>query len=188
MAGIDGWIDQAGRRVERRVYIAATDTPAARAAAEALASILVVFQPIGGDASAVRGQDPIHLSQRLAQRDFGGRKGVWPLKQTVRQMGKVLFHTRDAEIQIDLVVVRRDVGVRDRPVLTVAVVALTLEVVVRQPQRQASPDVRFAAEQSCAHPGVIRPGIRMILFLDDDVFAVVAAAPTLDVGVDMFER
>ena len=60
-----------------------------------------------------------------------------------------------------------------------------LEVVVGQPQRQAAPDVRLAAETPGADPGVVGAGIGMFLLVDDDVLRVVGAAPALNVGMDL---
>ena len=91
----------------------------------------------------------------------------------------------DAEIQIDLVVVGSDIGVGNRPVHAVAVAAGGFKIVVGQTQRQPSPDISFAAQAARAHPGVLRSCVGMILFVDDDVFCVISAAPAADVGVNM---
>ena len=51
-----------------------------------------------------------------------------PLEDAVGQVRDVLLRARDAEQRVDLVVVGRDVGIADRPVLAEPVVALRLEV------------------------------------------------------------
>ena len=154
VAGVHRGIDQSGRRVERGVDVAAAGAPVARAAAETPAAILVVLQAVGGHARAIRRQHAVHLLQRVAQRHLGGREPRRALKQAVGQMRQVLFDAGNPEIQIDPVVVRRDVLVGDRPVLAVAVVALRLEVVVRQPQREPVPRC------SSCRPGTARAPTR----------------------------
>ena len=188
MAGLHRRRDQAGRRIEGGVDVAAARAAAARAAAVALRSMLVVLQAVRRDAGAVGRQHPAHLRQRLTHADFRRRQLERALEQAVGQVRQVLLHARDAEVQVDLVVVRLDVGVGDRPVLAVPVVRLRLEVQIRQAQRQPSPDVRLPAEAPGAHPRVVRAGIRVILLVDDDVLAVVGAAPALDVGIDVLVR
>ena len=93
---------------------------------------------------------------------------------------------RDAEVEVHLVVIRRDVRVGDRPVLAVAVVALRLEVEVGEPEGEASPDVALAAQAARAHPGVLRARVRVVLLVHHDVLAVVGARPALHVRVDVF--
>src|SRR6187549_2397657 len=63
--------------------------------------------------------------------------------------------------------------------------ALCLEVVIRQAQGEAAPDVRLATQAPRTHPRVVGAGIGMVLLVDNDVLAVVGAAPPLHVGVDL---
>src|SRR5690348_11962336 len=102
----------------------------ASAAPVAPAAIFVVLQPIAGDARAILRQHAPHGLNTLLQRQFSAIELGGPLKNTVRQIIQILFYAGDAEIQIHLVVVRRDVAVADRPVFAVSVAVLGLEVVV----------------------------------------------------------
>ena len=73
---------------------------------------------------------------------------------------------------------------RDRPVLSVAVAALRLEVEVGEAQRQAPPDVGLSAQAAGAHPGIVAARVGVLFLVDDDVLRVVGAAPALHVRVD----
>src|SRR5262245_57479389 len=101
-------------------------------------------------------------------------------------MWKVLFHTRDAKIKIDFVVVRRDVFIGNRPVLAVIIVGFRFEIQIGQTQREPAPDVCLATEEPRANPGIIGAGIWMVAFIDNDVLAVVRATPALYVRIDVF--
>src|SRR6202008_4875938 len=68
-----------------------------------------------------------------------------PLIEAVRQVRDAFLRSADAEQRVDLVVIRRDVGVSDRPVLAGAVVRLPLEIDLGEPRRHATPHVRLAA-------------------------------------------
>ena len=123
--------------------------------------------------------------QRLADLHLGGGQPGGPLEDRVGQVGQVLLHPGDAEVEVHLVVVGGHVGVGDRPVLAVAVVGLALEVVVREAEGEAAPDGGLAAEQARADPRVARPGVRVVLLVHHDVLAVVGSSPALHVGVHL---
>ena len=187
IARVHRGIDQSRRRIERGVDVAAAGPAPAGAAAEALAAVLVLHA-VGRDAGAVRRGDASHRLERLAQLDLARVHLVRALEEAVRQVRQPFLVAGDAEVGVDAVVVRLDVGVGDRPVLAVAVVRLRLEVVVGEAQREAPPDVRLAAEHARAHPGVVGAGVRVLLLVDEDVLHVVRAAPSADVRPDVLVR
>src|SRR2546429_9895346 len=119
----------------------------AGAPAVTLAPILVVLQPVGGDAGAIRRQDLSRLLQALAQLHLTPVELRGTLELAVRQVRQVLLDAGDAEVEVDLVVVRLQVRVGDGPVFAVAVVGLGLEVVVGQAEGQAAPDVGLRSEE-----------------------------------------
>src|SRR5215204_3786464 len=149
--------------------VASTGPALAGAAAVALAAILVVLQPVRGDAGTVWSRRAPHRLERVAQLDLAGVQLVGALEDAVGKMRQPFLVARDPEIAIDAVVVRLDVRVRDRPVLAVAVVRLGLEVVVREAQREPAPDVGLSAEQAGADPRVVGPRVRVLLLVDEDV-------------------
>src|SRR5215210_5361109 len=111
--------------------VASAGPALARTATVALAAILVVLQPVGGDAGTIRRGRAPHRLERVAQLYLAGVQLVGALEEAVREMRQPFLVARDPEIAVDAIVVRLDVGVRDRPVLAVAVVGLGLDVVVR---------------------------------------------------------
>ena len=117
------------------------------AAAQATAAILVVLQAVGGNAGTVRGDDAAHLLEALFKSEFGAVQLGGALKDAVGKLRQVFLHARDTEVQIDLVVVGRDVAVTDRPVFAVAIVTLGFEIIIREAKREASPDICLAPGQ-----------------------------------------
>src|SRR6185503_9673385 len=101
VAGVHRGQDQPGGRIKRRVNVATSGSAIARPASETAAPILVVLEPVGRYAGAVRRQHAIHLLQTLTQFVLGIRKLDWALKDAIRQMREILFYSRDAQIQID---------------------------------------------------------------------------------------
>src|ERR1041384_1806052 len=155
--------------------IAAAGTATTGAAPVAFAAVFVLHA-VGRDSGAIWRRDAVHPLETLAQLHLGRSQLVGALKQAVGEVLEVLFVAGDAEVGVDLVVVGGQVGVGDRPVLAETVVRLPLEVVVRQSQREAAPDVGLAAEQSRAHPGVLGAGVGVILLVHQDVLDVILAA------------
>src|SRR3989454_7833870 len=88
----------------------------AGAPAVTLAPILVVLQPVGGDAGAIRRQDLSRLLQALAQLHLTPVELGGTLELAVRQVRQVLLDAGDAEVEVDPVVVRLQVRVGDGPV------------------------------------------------------------------------
>ena len=187
VAGVHRGVDQPGRRIERGVDVAATGTPATRAAPEALAAVLV-FHTVRRDAGAIRRQRPPHLLETLAQLHLGGGQLVGALEQAVGEMRQVLLVAGDAEVQVHLVVVRLEIGVGDRPVFPIAVVRFALEVVVGEAEREAAPDVRLATQESRAHPGVARTRVRVVFLVHQNVLDVVRSTPAAHVREHVLER
>src|SRR6266404_8551828 len=96
-------------------------------------------------------------------------------------MREIFLLSRDPQVAIRLVVVRRDIAVRNGPIFTVAVVRSRFEIEIGKAQGEPSPNIGLAAKATRAHPGVTRTGERMILFVHYDVLAVVAAIPALHI-------
>src|SRR5579859_7707575 len=132
----------------------ATALALARSAAITTAAIFVVLQSIAGYTGAILGHHAAHLLQTLLQRQLRAIQFCRALENAVRQIRQILFHPSDAQIQINFVVVRFDVAVADWPIRAITVAILSLEIVIRKPQRQASPDIRLSPEASRADPGV----------------------------------
>src|SRR5579871_5225113 len=147
--------------------IAASSMPFTRAPAIAAASILVVFQAVRRYASAIRSHHTTHLRQALSQHHFRSTQPDGALENAVGQVIEIFFVARDTQVEIDLVVVGRYVGVRDGPVFAIAVVAPGFEVVIGEAQPQASPNIRLASQTARAGPGVRRAGIWVVLFVYD---------------------
>src|SRR2546422_892944 len=96
------------------------DTPPAGpsiagAPAVTLAPILVVLQPVGGDAGAIRRQDLSRLLQALAQLHLTPVELGGTLELAVRQVRQGLLDSGDAAVEVDLVVVRLQVRAGARP-------------------------------------------------------------------------
>src|ERR1700730_428304 len=117
-----------------------------RAASKAAAAVLVVLQPVGGDARAVLGQDPAHLLHALLEGDLGAVQFGGALKYAVGKIRKVFLHSGDAEVQVHLVVVRSQIAVADWPIFSIAIAALGLEIVIGKPKRQTAPAVCLATQ------------------------------------------
>ncbi len=132
-----------------------------------------MLEAVGGDAGAEWREHAMHALQRLPQVQLGGVQPYRPLVLPVRHLRKILVVTRDAEIEIDFVVVRRKIGVREGPLLSISIVALGFEIVIGEAKRKASPQIRLAPDDASARPGVTGAGVGMLFFLDEQVFAVV---------------
>ena len=94
------------------------------------------------------------------------------LEAAVGQFREALGQPVDADVVLDQIVVRRDIGVADRPVYAGAVVGGRLEVDVAEPQAGATPDVRAPAHQPRAYPqerGVGRVDVRLFEVVDEPV-------------------
>ena len=177
VAGVARREDQRGRRMERRADVASA--PAAAASHAALA--VLVQHAVGGDAGAPGNQLAAHLRDRALQQHFAFVQLQRPLIEAVRQMRNAFLRAADAEQRVDLVVIRRDVGIADRPVFAEAVLRLPLEIHLGEPQRHAAPHVRLAAKHARPHPGVRRARGRVLLLVDDVVRRIAIAR----VGVDL---
>src|SRR5256885_11001322 len=92
----------------------------AGAPAVTLAPILVVLQPIGGDAGAIRRQDLSRLLQALAQLHLTPVELRGTLELAVRQVRQVLLDAADAGAEVYLVVERLPVRAGDGPAFPVA--------------------------------------------------------------------
>ena len=127
--GVHRRVDETGGGVERGVDVAAA-LAVAGAAAVTAAPVLVVLEPVGRHAGAIGRHHPAHRREFPTQHDLGRVEPARPLEPAVGQVGQVLRHARNAEVEIDLVVVWFQVPIRDRPVFAVAVPGLGFEVVV----------------------------------------------------------
>ena len=102
------------------------------------------------------------------------------MEDAVRIVGQSFVRAENADELVELVVVRFDVVVRDRPVIAQAVQALAPEIVGAEAQRDASPVVGPAADHAGAPPvEAIVLGARVRLALD---------LPTADARIEFAER
>ena len=92
------------------------------------------------------------LGQRFLQHHLAAGEGHGRQEVAVGQNLQSFLAAVDADVALDPVVVRRDVGVADRPVHAVAVEAGGLEVVVAHPVRLARPHDRAAADDVALDP------------------------------------
>src|SRR5277367_4908779 len=175
IACVHGWVNQARRRVKGRVNIASA-LALASAASITAAAIFIVFQAVGGNTSAILRQNPPHLLYALLERYLCAVQFRGPLKNAVGKVWKIFLYPCDAQVQIYFVVVRRDVAVADRPILTESVAVFGFEVVVGQAQREPPPDVGFASQAACAHPGIVRAGVRILALVNDNIFHIIAVS------------
>src|SRR5438105_13775771 len=98
----------------------------AGAPAVTLAPILVVLQPVGGDAGAIRRQDLSRLLQALAQLHLTPVELRGTLELPVRHVRQVPLHAGDAEVDVGLHAVPLQLPVRHAPASAVAVLGLGL--------------------------------------------------------------
>ena len=145
VARVHRGIDEPGGRIERGVDVAPARSPVAGSPAIALAPVLVVLHPVRRDAGPIGGQDSSDRREALAQLHLAPVELGGSLELAVRQVRQLLLDAGDAEVEVDFVVIGRQVGVGDGPVFTVAVVGLGLEVVVGQAEGQTAPDVGLAS-------------------------------------------
>src|ERR1700722_2474644 len=183
VAGVGGGIDEAGGRIECGVNVA-TAFAFASAAAETAAAIFIVLEAVGGDTGAILRQRAVQFRfESFLQRDFGAVQLGRALKDAVGEPLEAFFDAGDAEVEVDLVVVGREVAVADRPIFAEAVAVVGFEIVVGEAQREAAPDVGLAAKAAGADPGVVCAGVGIFAFVDGDVFYIVAVA---DVALEVF--
>src|ERR1035438_344394 len=186
VAGVHGWVDQAGGGIEGGMDVAAAfalaGTPAVTAAA-----ILIVLETVGGYASAILGDHAVHFLQALLQGDFGAIQLGGSLEDAVGKVRQVFFYAGDSEIEVHLVVVGGDIAVADGPILAKAVAVFGLEIVVGEAEGEAAPDVGLAAEAAGAHPGIVCAGEGVFAFVDHDVFYVIGVADIVMKVLRFFE-
>ena len=77
-------------------------------------------------------------------------------EDTVRRAGNIFLRTVDADIRLNLVVVRRDVFVAERPVVAHAVYRANFEIHVSEAQSDSSPVVGAPANDARAEPAKFR--------------------------------
>src|SRR5207237_4654738 len=89
------------------------------------------------------------------------------LKDAVRLVRQIFVAAEQPDQPVDAVVVRRDVAVADRPIVTEAVACLPLKIPWPKAERDAPPVIRAPAEHPRAPPQELRPfGNRVRLALD----------------------
>ncbi len=138
-------------------------------------AVLVAQHAVGGHTGATRNQLAPHLRDGALHLHLAAIELQRPLEDAVGQVRNVLLRARDAEQRVHLVVVGRDVGIADRPVLAEPVVALRLQIQLREAQRHAAPEIGLAAEHAGADPRVRRAGDRVLLLVGDPVAREVIA-------------
>ena len=158
VAGVARRVDERGRRVERRLEVAA----AAAASAPGAARAVLVEHAFGRHAGAARDVVAPHLRDRSLERDLDAIELRRPLEDAVGNLIEILFRAGAAEQHVHLVVVRLHIVVADRPVDVEPVAPRGIELQRPVAQRAAAPEVRLAAENVRAHPRVRRAGGRVL--------------------------
>ena len=145
LAGLQRERDQViGGAEERRRVAAGAAAAAVVAGREAARRLGHVGAAAGDDVDAER------LGALLQQPFAAARRRRRLQELAARQRLGVVVTAADADHLLDLVVVGRDVGVRDRPGDLPAVAGRGLEIHLRQAQADAAPDVGLAAQ--APHP------------------------------------
>ena len=85
------------------------------------------------------------------QRGLGGGR-----KMPSGALGTFSFRAEDADVCLDLVVIRRELFVSDRPVVAHAVGRVCLEVRFTKSKRDASPMIRASAYNTRTEPAELR--------------------------------
>src|SRR5215510_1925505 len=103
-------------------------------------------------------------------------------KLAVRQLRQLFVSAGDSNELLDFVVIRREVGVAYRPVVTITIAAGSLEFVIRQPVGLATPHDRAAANLASSDPFKwFSTGscIGIIDVIDEELMAVFVTCVTL---------
>ena len=153
-------LDAPGRHGRENLDVACRVVRSRLAAASALPAVVA-----RGAAVARHGRDRPTVGDRLdpqlragpLDEDVVRAERRRRVEDAVRRAADSLRRAGDADEALGLVVVRRHVGVGDRPVEPEAVSGLRLEVVIRHPQRDAAIVVRASAEHARAEPREIAP-------------------------------
>src|SRR5207244_4800979 len=132
---------------------------AAAAASRALRSVFVEHA-VCRDTRAPWNVVAPHLRDRALESDFDAIELVRTLEDTVGHLLEPFLRPRAAEQHVDLVVVRLDVVVRDRPIDVESVAARGVALPRTVAQRAATPEIRPAGEHAGANPRVARAGRR----------------------------
>ena len=125
------------------------------AAAAALAAVMARGAPVvrlGQDRQPRRDDRDVQLLGRLLDQQLVAARRGRRQKNAVRLVRQVLRRSEDADQPIDLVVVRLQIVVGDRPVVAQAVERAAPEIVRSEPQRNAAPVVRAAADHPRPEP------------------------------------
>ena len=133
---VAGRVDEGGRGMEVGVDVAPSS---AAAAPEAAGAVLVVQEPVGGDARAAGDVVPAHRRDGPLEGDLDAVELARPLEDAVRHLVEPFLRARAAEEDVHLVVIGLDVVVGDRPVDVVAVHAGRLELLRPVAQRARGP-------------------------------------------------
>ena len=173
----------AGRQRRRQQHRRRREVRVRRAAAAALAAVVArgpAVQRLREDRQAVRDARDVQLVGRLLDQQLVAARLRRRLEDAVGLVRDAFHRSEDPDEAIELVVVRLDLVVGDRPVVADAVEAAALEVVRAPAQRDAPPVVGAAAEHPPAKP-VERgaPRLRVGLALD---------VPAADAAVELAER
>ena len=155
----------AGRHRRRQQHGRRREVRVRRAPAAALAAVVALRAAVEGlreDRQPRRDARDVQPLGRLLDRQLVAARLRRRHEDAVRLVRQVALgrevRAEDADEPIELVVVRLQVVVRDRPVVAEAVHALPAEVVRSPAQRDPAPVVRAAAEHPRAIPVPLLPG------------------------------
>src|SRR5262245_7301083 len=97
---------------------------------------------------------------------------------TVRKLLEPLARSADADETLNAIVVRRQLGITDRPVFAVSIAARRFEVVLAEPVALARPAERPASDLAAANPHerlVDGKRVRILVVVDEKLVTVVVA-------------
>ena len=113
---------------------------------------------LGQDRQPRRHAENVELVASLLDDGFGAARSGRRQENSVGRAGNIFFRAEDSDVGLDLIVVRRDFFVGDRPVVAHAVVGANLEIYRSEAQGDASPVIGAAANDARAEPAELRSG------------------------------
>src|SRR5439155_1426374 len=169
-------VELSSRRAVSRA-LAARTTTLARTRASAPVVLSTYATPVARPLASTSTSRAIAFVRRVS---FPVARAWRRLEHPVRLVREALLAAEDPDEPVDLVVVRCDVVVGDRPVVAEAVPTLALEVVRPEAQCNAAPVVGAATDHAGPPPGEVGARRARVRLAGD--------FPSADAGVELAER
>src|SRR5581483_12495919 len=116
------------------------------------------------------------LQQALAADHLHGGQ-----ETAIGQLRQVFISAADADERFDLIIVRSQLFITDRPVIAVTVMARRLEIIIRQSITLAAPHNRAPADLATAYPieGLVGGRrVRVVYVINEELIAVLVTGIT----------